>query len=58
MPAGVTLYYYLIESFNSENEDNLMQNEDNDAGGLTPGKEADEVMRKIKSLQLNINTII
>ena len=28
-----------------------MQNEDNDAGGLSPGKEADEVMRKSDRLQ-------
>jgi len=34
----------LIESFKRENEYDLMQNEDNDAGGLAPVKEADEVM--------------
>jgi len=32
-----------------------MQNEDNDAGGLSPAKEADEVMRKLDRLQLNIS---
>ncbi len=32
-----------------------MQNEDNDAGGLTPTKEAGEVMRKSYRLQLNIS---
>ncbi len=32
-----------------------MQNEDNDAGGLTPTKEADEVMRKSYRLQLNVS---
>ena len=31
-----------------------MKNEDNDAGGLTPTKEADEVLRKANRLQLNI----
>ena len=30
-----------------------MQNKDNDAGGLTPGKEADDVMRKSYRLELN-----
>ena len=29
----------------SENENDWMQSEDNDAGGLTPTKEADEVVR-------------
>ena len=32
-----------------------MQNEDNDASGLTPAKEADEVMHKSVRLQLNIS---
>ena len=36
----------MIERFKSENEDDLMQNEDDDAGGLAPAKEEDEVMRK------------
>jgi len=40
----LALYYYLIESFKRKNEYDLMQNEDNDAGGLAPVKEADEVM--------------
>ena len=30
-----------------ENEKNLMQSEDNDDGGLAPGKEADDAMRKL-----------
>jgi len=45
----------LIESFKRENEDDLKQNENNDAGELVPGKEADEVMRKSYRLQLNIS---
>ena len=49
------LYYYLIESFKSENEKDLIQDEDNDDGGLTPAKEADEVMCKSFRLQLNIS---
>ena len=42
-------------SFNRENEDDLMQSENNDAGGLSPGKEADEAMCKSDCLQLNIS---
>ena len=30
-----------------------MQNKDNDAGGLVPGKEADDVMRESFRLELN-----
>jgi len=49
------LYYYLIEGFKKINEDNLMQSEDNDDGGLTPTEEADEAMRKLDRLELNIS---
>ncbi len=45
----------MIESFKSENEKDLIQDEDNDDGGLTPAKEADEVMCKSFRLQLNIS---
>ena len=53
--AALFLYYYLIESFKKINEDNLMQSEDNDDGGLTPTEEADEAMRKLDRLELNIS---
>ena len=36
------------------NEDDLMQNEDNDAAWLTPGKGADEVMRRSDRSAFNI----
>jgi len=51
----VQLYYYLIENFKKINEDNLMQSEDNDDGGLTPTEEADDAMRKLDRLELNIS---
>ncbi|MBQ9994645.1 MAG: hypothetical protein IJP17_08045 [Clostridia bacterium] len=55
MSARKDLYYYLIGSFKKINEDNLMQSEDNDAGGLAPTKEADDAMRKLDRLELNIS---
>jgi len=32
-----------------------MQSEDNDDGGLTPTEEADEAMRRLDRLELNIS---
>ena len=32
-----------------------MQSEDNDDGGLAPTKEADDAMRKLNRLELNIS---
>ena len=55
MSARKDLYYYLIGIFKKINEDNLMQSEDNDAGGLAPTKEADDAMRKLDRLELNIS---
>ena len=45
----------MIGSFKKINEDNLMQSKLGDAGGLAPTKEADDAMRKLDRLELNIS---